>query len=151
MIERYRRKDADPAAAADRKDPASNRIELERVAERLQIVPRPDALRRNVDGQSGAGAQQQKGLRPGQGGAAARGDGRIAGGVIDAQREGESRRREEFEAVEGAEIACRREQALALQRRLDEELMRRCRSDGRRRRPLCLLGCNLYRRGGLGL
>src|SRR5215813_13612742 len=103
LVERYRRKDANAPTAADWKDAAAYRVKLERIAERLQIIPAPDALGRDVDGKGDA--WQHKGLRPRQGRAAACGYGRVGGGIIDTQREGERGRWEKFEAIIGAKIA----------------------------------------------
>src|SRR5262249_40584614 len=50
LIEWHSRKNADASTSADRKGTAGDWITLQRIADRLQIIPAPDALCRDVDG-----------------------------------------------------------------------------------------------------
>src|SRR5262249_42875844 len=113
LIEWHRPKDADTSAPAERKDAAADYIKVKRVADRLLVVVAPGALRRDFERDVDAAPNDVQ--REGQGGAASRRHGRVGGRIIDAQRKIESRRREIRKRDEGAVIACRREQALALQ------------------------------------
>ena len=93
MIERHGRKYADATAAADWKDAAADRIKILCIADRFEIIPAPNALRRNLDRESCAGTRRYEGQRAGQRRAANRGHGRVGSGKIDAHRKAERWRR----------------------------------------------------------